>query len=825
MSVPTATEYFEGIFSSSNDGIFLLDYESRFLRINPAFTRILGYEEQDLLGHTFSNIIHRNKKIIEITSHIKLYHVNQAAKTPLELMLISKDGDNVPVRMRAVIVKTHQGETAEAVGMIAPLKKDVPGQDLDHKTWEVQQDLKNVMSNSGDAILICDVTGQITSVNEPLLQMLLYDNESEVLGHHLIELSPFEGTYDTTTDEQIAIGPEYYNYQTEKAGELFERGRVTDYELYLIRKDLKIIPVDATISILRDRDGERRGSVAIIRDLTERKMNERRMLEAQEKLEQTNRDLQAAMEEARSLAAAAEGANKAKSQFLANMSHEIRTPMNGIVGFAEMLIDAGLNEEQRDYAETIKRSADALLMLINDILDFSKIESGKIELEQIEFDPEILAHDVCELIRPRVEDKPIEILLRIGDTVPAQVVGDPYRYRQVLLNLMGNAVKFTDEGEIELSIDVADEDDDSVLLDVEVRDTGIGIPPDKLKDVFEVFRQADNSTTRQFGGTGLGLSICKRIAQLMQGDVTAESALGQGSTFRFSSRIKKTDVRPSRLSAACPVEGKKALLVDDNWNNLEIMKHIVEHAGMRAVIVNAPEKGAAVVEDALTAGDPFDIGILDIQMPRMSGYDLARILRDLSSGRLPMIAVSSLSDRNARTCEEVGFAGFLPKPVNRRKLLKMVEMLLSRNHQDDPSRQIMTQYSMREKVKHSVSILLAEDNPVNQKLAVTILTKAGYSVEVADNGREAVEKFCATPDAFDLVFMDVQMPELSGIDATREIRSRGYAEVPIVAMTAHAMKGDSDRCLAAGMNDYIPKPIKREVVFQVLRKWVFEKSR
>jgi len=823
-------QYFERIFTSSHEGIFFVDPEGCFTRINPAVTALLGYAQDDLEGKPFSDIVHKAAAVKKLSSVIRLHHFIRSEKEPIEMVLLDTRGRSIPVSLRSAIIHDSDGGVQGAMGMLE--KRPEKGHDrglevksVQEKIWEIEQNYQNILNNSGDAVFLADFNGLITTINNALVQMTGFA-ENELLGRHLMELTPLEGTYTSTTGERITFDEQLLETQVERSNELFETGRVTNYELYFLRRDGKVVPVETTLSLLRNKNGERRGSIAICRDITKRKTGERELLTAKDKIETANQELRSAIEQAQGLASAAQAADRAKSQFLANISHEIRTPMNGIIGFTEMIIDTGLTPEQEDFANTIKRSAEALLSIINDILDFSKIESGQFEFESIGFDPELLAYDVCELIRPKTGDKPIEIILRVADDVPSEFTGDPFRFRQVLVNLMGNAAKFTEEGEIELSITIDAEEPSRVKFHAMVRDTGIGIPEDRLASVFEPFIQADGSITRKYGGTGLGLSICRKIADIMGGDVWAESSSGTGSTFHFTGWMK---TQPGKQSARRPtprsLAGRRILIADDNANNREIMKHVLELAKMQVTVLSSGEEVVPAVQHAMREGSPFDICVLDIQMPVVSGYDAARRLRELNIS-IPLIAASSLSDRNAKECEQHGFNGFMPKPVSRNKLIKMIEFLLSEEPGAEPEikhREIVTQYSVQENVKHTVCILLAEDNPVNQKLAKTLLVKAGYSVHVAKNGKEAVAVYTASPELFSLVFMDLQMPELSGIEATKSIRQQGFDTIPIVAMTAHAMKGDRERCIEAGMNDYISKPIKREAVFEMVRKWVLEK--
>jgi CheY-like chemotaxis protein len=441
-----------------------------------------------------------------------------------------------------------------------------------------------------------------------------------------------------------------------------------------------------------------------------------------------------------------------------------------------------------------------------------------------------MAFDVCELMRPRIGIKPVSILCRIGDKVPSNVKGDPGRYRQVLVNLVGNAVKFTERGEIELTIDVEEEDQSFITLHAAIRDTGVGIPKESQDIIFEYFQQADGSSMRKYEGSGLGLAICKRISKLMKGDVWVESEPGKGSTFHFKAVMEKSEKKSVKLATPSSLLGKRVLIVDDNKNNLDILTHLLSSAGMEVVTLT---RGADVIPMLHIANKTqalFDICILDIQMPDISGYELAQMIRkpNSPSPSLPLLAFTSSYSRKSKTFRNAGFDGFLSKPVQKTKIIEMLAQILGKSNEKigkRESKEVITQYSIIDAAKQSTRILLAEDNPVNQKLANFLLTKAGYQVEVVNNGREAVETYSADPGKFDLIFMDVQMPEMNGIDASRKIRELGFGDIPIIALTAQAVKGDREKCLEAGMNDYISKPIKRETVFKMVKKWTLEKNK
>lgn len=588
-----------------------------------------------------------------------------------------------------------------------------------------------------------------------------------------------------------------------------------------------------------------------LRERLEKLVNERTV-----ELRKRQDELEIARETADRERRAADFANRSKSDFLARMSHEIRTPMNAVIGFTEMLLDTRLSEEQADYASTINNSGQSLLSLLNDILDASKIESGQLHLESIDFDPEVTAFDVCDLMRPRLEKKPVEIFCKIDENIPAYVIGDPGRFRQVLVNLMGNAVKFTGQGEIELAISLEDSrfhhdhiihhdneaghgdvhvpdeinDEGYITLWTTVRDTGIGIPEEKQEEIFNAFQQADESHTRKFGGTGLGLTICKQLAHMMNGDIWVESQPGQGSIFYFTARLKKSQKKYVDRRPLVSLQEKNILIVDDNTRNLELVTYILKSAGARVKTLDRGEEVIPHLWECKEKGEPFDLCILDIQMPGLNGYEVAEQITQPGSPQpdLPLLALSSASERRSEAFKASGFHGFLPRPIQRRRLLEMVEQILSRKErpgEELPGPGLVTRHSLVEDAKHSVHILLAEDNAVNQKLASFLLTRAGYQLTVVNNGREAVEKILAEPGLFDLILMDIQMPEMDGLKATQWIRKSGQKQIPIIALTAQTMKGDREKFLSVGMNDFISKPIKREQVFEMVKKWTFRREK
>ncbi len=585
-------------------------------------------------------------------------------------------------------------------------------------------------------------------------------------------------------------------------------------------------------SLIKDDSGEIIAGVESFVDVTEL-IEARLKAEVSNKmLKESNLQLEKTIGYAREMAVQAEKASAAKSEFLANMSHEMRTPLNGILGFAQLLVDDdSLNEEQRESVETIYNSGSALLDLINDILDFSKIEAGKMELEVIDFDLRSTLENVSHLLSQKAREKNIELNCLIDPDIPPYVHGDPTRLRQVLLNLLGNAVKFTEKGEVALEARLEKKIKDTALIHFEVRDTGVGIPQDRLDSIFDSFTQADGSTTRKYGGTGLGLAISQRLVELMGGKIKAESIQGKGSRFYFTLKMKIAPAPAETVQTVDPgkLSGLSVLIVDDNATNRSFLMRMLSNWKMKTAEAESGPQALEMLKKADREGNPFRMVIIDGCMPEMDGFELAqRINEDSGFKRPTLVMLTSGGQRgDAAKCRELGIAAYLTKPIKQLDLLKALNRAIGIKVERGEKGKLITRHTLQES-HHHYHILLAEDNQVNQRLAKRMLEKEGHSVTIAGDGEEAVQMFRNPPGkAFDLILMDVQMPKMDGLEATATIRRlerEQKTHIPIIAMTAHAMKGDRERCLAAGMDGYISKPIKMKDLFETIERVLEEQK-
>ncbi|MDY3556265.1 response regulator [Gemmata sp. JC717] len=653
--------------------------------------------------------------------------------------------------------------------------------------WQQEERFRSAFDSAAIGMAILTPEGRFVRVNRVLCDTVGYTEEQLLACAFEAVTHPDDRAADTAFKARMISG-EIASYQHEKR---------------YVHKAGAVVWVQVNVSLVRDAEGRPHHVVSQILDITARKEWE---------------------EVLRRATAAAEAASRAKSEFLANMSHEIRTPMNGIVGMTELLLETRLTPEQRESVGLVKSSADALLTVINDILDFSKIEAGKLDLDPLPFSLRDMVGDTLKALAGRAHAKGLELACELRPDLPDVLLGDAHRLRQILTNLVGNAIKFTDRGEVLVRCERVPESGEAVVLRFSVTDTGIGIPRDKLKAVFEPFTQADGSTTRKYGGTGLGLTICQRLVGLMGGRLWAESAPGKGSTFSFDARLELARGAFAR-AAETPVDltGLPILIVDDNATNRRVLAETVRHWGARPTCSASGPEGLDELRWAAATGKAFPLVLLDGMMPGMDGFSTAeRIVGDSElAGAAVLMLTSADRQGDAARCREIGVAAYLVKPVKSAELSRAIAAALrgtcslsaspadSRSPRDAAGRGASQGPRLR--------VLVAEDNPVNQRVVLRLLEKFGHAVTMTADGRQAVDALGREP--FDIVLMDVQMPEMDGFEATQLIRQREAGtgrHTLVVAMTAHAMKGDRERCLIAGMDDYVSKPVQRSELTRVL---------
>jgi PAS domain S-box-containing protein len=675
-------------------------------------------------------------------------------------------------------------------------------EEIDERKWAEEElrlsegKYRTILASIEDGYYEVDLTGRFIFFNDAMCRITGYQVE-ELMG------LDFRRLMDQETARRV-----YRAYNTVFTSQKPTQGT----EFTLLRKDGAELAVEVSVTLILDAIGTRTGFRGILRDISDRKRAD--------ELEQSK--------------IRAEASNKAKSEFLAHMSHEIRTPLNGIIGLTELALDTELTASQVNLFHAIDSEANSLLGIINNILDFSKIEAGKLELEEIPFDLGVTIEDLTSSFSIRARQKGLELYSHLPASVSRRLIGDPGRLRQILINLVGNALKFTREGEIRIIIETVDSADESVKLRFSVTDTGVGISQEMQGRIFESFTQADGSTTRKYGGTGLGTTISKQIAELMGGEIGLESEENAGSTFWFTAVFQRQlESRAEEEIEGVELEGLRALVVEASPPSRLVLEEHLNSWGCRTTIAMEAKTALAAFVESLDRRDPFGLLLVDHNLPDMSGFELCEEIRKIEvDEQAPIIVLSSVGSMgDAKACREIGIDGFLTTPIRGDQLRKAIDSVLAHKAVDEKAvRAIVTKHSIAEKLRRPIRVLLAEDYPTNQDVAISHLQGAGYQVDLAENGEQAVDA-CRSKQ-YDIILMDIQMPVMDGYDATVKIREiekeldpREPGEVdtprvPIIAMTAHAIKGNKEKCLEVGMDDYLTKPLRRKELLAILDKWI-----
>ncbi|MBD3290179.1 response regulator [candidate division KSB1 bacterium] len=710
-----------------------------------------------------------------------------------KLLILKKPFDNIEVRQLAnaltekwMLTKVAASKAQQLERMVGKRTSEI--QEKSKKLERSETQFRTLIETAPIGILIADQDGKIALINRMIEKQFCY-RENEILGKEVEILIP-----ERLRNKHAFNRKAYFKCP-------YNRTLDQNQKLYGRKKGNSEFPIEIGLSFIEFEQEPL--AIAFINDITERKKAEIELQRAKN---------------------TAESASRAKSEFLANMSHEIRTPMNGIIGLTDLLLHSRLSGEQTQYLQMVKGSASQLLSILNDILDFSKIEAGQLQIEKVEFNLRTVIESISDVVIHRVEKKGLELNLFIQNDVPVYLIGDPARLRQVLVNLVGNAIKFTERGEVTIAVEPCkDSDNKQVELHFKVADTGIGIPKNRQEDIFKSFTQADSTTTRQYGGTGLGLTISRQLVNMMDGDIWVESEVHKGSTFHFIIRFEvQKDQMQTEMSLPVNIQGIKVLAVDDHSTNRLILSEMLKSLKVIPILASSGK----VALELLNKNKDIDLIITDYQMPEMSGIQLIEKIREIANFKYkPVIILTSVGkSKKVKNLHEKDLVWTLTKPIKQSYLFDSIITSMGKSGQRKRFQVQDTLTPKIEKLKcleDKARILLAEDNLVNQKVATALLNRTCIPVDVVGDGKSAMENL--EKINYSLVLMDVQMPVMDGLATTRKIReNKKFESLPIIAMTAHAMKGDKEKCLSAGMNDYISKPIEPAELYSILIKWLLE---